>query len=157
MHLKVSSVKWRPFCLGLNVLSVWLFCAKVTAYINSDGVHIYINSLAPGRCGSNFESIFKLILQISSLGTCCEIALMGLLQNVANEKSILVQVMAWCRQAPSHYLRQSWLRSMSPYNVTRPQLVNLSNVTEFMSISRNNRQKFRVPNISNCFIIIDMN
>ena len=23
MRLKVSSVKWRPFCLGLNVLNVW--------------------------------------------------------------------------------------------------------------------------------------
>ena len=23
MHLKVSSVKWRPFCLGLNVLTHW--------------------------------------------------------------------------------------------------------------------------------------
>ena len=24
MHLKMSSAKWRPFCLGLNVLSTWL-------------------------------------------------------------------------------------------------------------------------------------
>ena len=32
--------------------------------------------------------------------------------------------MAWCRQATSHYLSQCWLRSMSPYGVTRPQLVN---------------------------------
>ena len=23
MHLKVSSAKWRPFCLGLNVLTHW--------------------------------------------------------------------------------------------------------------------------------------
>ena len=35
----------------------------------------YINSLAPGWCGSNFQSIiFRIITQISSLGTCCEIA-----------------------------------------------------------------------------------
>ena len=27
MHLKVSSAKWRPFCLGLNVLNHWnLIC-----------------------------------------------------------------------------------------------------------------------------------
>ena len=25
MHLKVSSAKWRPFCLGLNVLTHWGF------------------------------------------------------------------------------------------------------------------------------------
>ena len=23
MHLEISSVKWRPFCLGLNVLTHW--------------------------------------------------------------------------------------------------------------------------------------
>ena len=36
----------------------------------------------------------------------------------------LVQVMAWCHQATSHYLNQCWPRSMSPYGVTRPQWVN---------------------------------
>ena len=40
-------------------------------------------------------------------------------------KSTLVQVMAWCRQATSHYLSQCWPRFMSPYNVTRPQWVNV--------------------------------
>ena len=39
-------------------------------------------------------------------------------------KSALVQVMAWCRQATSHYLSQYWPRSQSPYDVTRPQWVN---------------------------------
>ena len=39
------------------------------------------------------------------------------------DKSTLVQVMAWCRQAPSHYLSQCWPRSASPYGVTRPQWV----------------------------------
>ena len=32
--------------------------------------------------------------------------------------------MAWCRQATSHYLSQCWPRSLSPYDVTRPQWVN---------------------------------
>ena len=39
-------------------------------------------------------------------------------------KSTLVQVMAWCRQATSHYLSQCWPRSQSPYGITRPQWVN---------------------------------
>ena len=34
-----------------------------------------------------------------------------------------VQVMAWCRQATSHYLRQCWLISMSPHGVTTSQWV----------------------------------
>ena len=32
--------------------------------------------------------------------------------------------MAWCCQAPSHYLSQCWPRSMASYGVTRPQWVN---------------------------------
>ena len=45
-------------------------------------------------------------------------------QGLTDDKSTLVQVMAWCRQATSHYLSQFWPRSMSPYGVTRPQWVN---------------------------------
>ena len=41
-----------------------------------------------------------------------------------DDQSTLVQVMAWCRQATSHYLSQCWPRSQSPYGVTRPQWVN---------------------------------
>ena len=40
-----------------------------------------------------------------------------------DDMSTLVQVMAWCRQATSHYLSQCWPRSLSPYGVTRPQWV----------------------------------
>ena len=32
--------------------------------------------------------------------------------------------MAWCHQAPSHYLSQCWPSSMSPNGVTRPQWVS---------------------------------
>ena len=38
-------------------------------------------------------------------------------------KSTLVQVMAWCRQATSHYLSQCWPWSLSSYGVIRQQLV----------------------------------
>ena len=40
-----------------------------------------------------------------------------------DDKSALVQVMAWCRQATSHYLSQCWPRSLTPKGVTRPQWV----------------------------------
>ena len=43
---------------------------------------------------------------------------------LADDKSTLVQVMAWCRQTTSHYLSQCWPSSMSPYGVTRPEWVN---------------------------------
>ena len=41
--------------------------------------------------------------------------------DLTEDKSILVQVMAWCRQATSHYLTQCWPRSVSPYGIIRPQ------------------------------------
>ena len=43
--------------------------------------------------------------------------------DLTDEESTLVQVMAWCRQATSHYLSPCWPRSLSPYGVTRPQCV----------------------------------
>ena len=43
--------------------------------------------------------------------------------DLTEDKSTLVQVMAWCRQATSHYLSQCWPRSVS-YGVIRPQWVN---------------------------------
>ena len=52
-----------------------------------------------------------------------EIAPWRLLLDLTDHKSILVQVMAWCRQATTHYLSQCWSRSMSPNGVTRPQWV----------------------------------
>ena len=46
--------------------------------------------------------------------------------DLTDYKSTLVQVMAWCRQATSHYLSQCLSRSLSLYGVSRPQWVNKS-------------------------------
>ena len=53
--------------------------------------------------------------------TSCETALRWAPQNYIDNFSSLVQVMAWCCQAPSQYLSQCWPSSMPPYGVTRPQ------------------------------------
>ena len=64
-----------------------------------------INSLVPVRCSNNFKSIiFKLTIQNSTLGTHSKIILRWMPKNLTSERSTLVQVMAWCCQAPSHYL-----------------------------------------------------
>ena len=53
-----------------------------------------------------------------------EVSLMKLLSYECHKTLLMmVQVMAWCRQATSHYLSQCWPRSMSPNGVTRPQWV----------------------------------
>ena len=44
--------------------------------------------------------------------------------DLTDDKSTLVQVMAWCHQATSHYLSQCWPRSLS-YGITRPQWINV--------------------------------
>ena len=83
-----------------------------------------VNSLATGKFERNFGYvIFKPILVIDGWGICCEIALIWMSLDVTDDQSKLVPVMAWCRQATSHYLSQCWPRSLSPYGVTRPQWV----------------------------------
>ena len=57
--------------------------------------------------------------------TSCEIPLSWISLNLTDDKSTLVQVMACCRQATSHYLNQCWPRFMSLYGITRPQWVNV--------------------------------
>ena len=72
----------------------------------------------------NFRSvIFKLILVIDGWRISCEIVLTWTPQDLTDDKSTLVQVMAWCCQTTSHYLSQCWHSSLSPYGITRPQWV----------------------------------
>ena len=70
--------------------------------------------------------IFKWISMIDGWGISCEIALIWMSLDFIDDQSKLVQVMAWCHQATSHYLSQCWPRSLMPYDVTRPQWVNCS-------------------------------
>ena len=85
----------------------------------------WVNSLAPGRFEWNFRYvIFKWILVIDGWGICCEIALIWMSLDLTDDQSILVQVMACCHQATSHYLTQCWPRSLSPYGITSPEWVN---------------------------------
>ena len=80
-----------------------------------------LNSLATGKFERNVRHvIFKQILVIDGGGIFCEIVLMWMSLDFTDDQSTLVQVMAWCRQATSHYLSQCWPRSLSLSGVTRP-------------------------------------
>ena len=70
------------------------------------------------------EVIFKIISVITCGGISNEIALRWMSLDLTDEKSILVQAMAWCHQATSNYLGQCLPRSRSQYGLTRPQWVN---------------------------------
>ena len=83
--------------------------------------HIYVtrpqwvNSLAPGRFKQNFRKvIFKLILVNDGWGIFCKIAPRWMPLDLTDDKSTLVQIMAGCCQATSHYLSECWPRFMPP-------------------------------------------
>ena len=71
------------------------------------------------------EILVICVLNLVIDGWCIsgKIALRWKSLDLSDDKSTLVPVMAWCRQATSHYLSQCWPRSLSPYDVTRPQWV----------------------------------
>ena len=92
---------------------------------NREMVSVF-NSLAPGRPRCHFKTaIFNLILLIGIFTSTKYNALRWMPWDLTYDNSTLVQVMAWCRQATSHYLSQCWPSSMSPYGVTKPQWVNI--------------------------------
>ena len=82
--------------------------------------------MAPVKFEWNFRHvIFKQILVIDGCSISCKIALIIWMSlDFTDDQSTLVQVMARCRQASSHYLSQCWPRSLSPYGFTRTQWVN---------------------------------
>ena len=86
-----------------------------------------VNSLAPGKFEWNFGHLIRQIISvIDGWVISGELALRWMSLDLTDNKSTLVQVMACCRQATSHYLSQCWPRSLSPYGITRPQWVNSS-------------------------------
>ena len=102
-------------------------CWKWTPVKATDQWKQSINSLARRRFERNFRyTIFKLVLVIDGWGVSCEISISWMPLDLTDDKSTLVQVMAWCRQATSHYLSQCWPSFLSPYGVTRPYWVNPS-------------------------------
>ena len=80
-------------------------------------VHIQgcLNSVVPGSCEWNFRSvIFKVISVLDGWGIVCEIAFRWMSLDLTDDNSTLVQVMAWCHQATSHYLNHNWPRYLTP-------------------------------------------
>ena len=83
------------------------------------------NSWVSGRFRWDFKNIiFNLVLLIGIFRSSYDNALIWMPRHLTHDTSTLVQVMAWCRQAASHYLSHCLPRSMSPDGLTRPQWVN---------------------------------
>ena len=99
----------------------WRQGPPVCKRLSDGGYWSLNNSLAPGTSECDYKNvIFNLVLLIGIFRSSHDNALRWMPQDRTDNKSTLVQVMAWCRQATSHYLSQCWPRSLSPYDVTRP-------------------------------------
>ena len=122
IHTKLTFATIQSLCHGVHIIPGY---GNVSYTASADLYLILVKSLAPGKFEWNFiHVIFKQILVIDGWGICCEIALIWMSLDFTDDQSTLVQVMAWCGQATSHYLSQCWPRSLSPYGLTRPQWVN---------------------------------
>ena len=117
----IWKIKWCLHCLdGLFVWSTTLLW-----YIFPLSANKQLNSLAPVRPECHFKTaIFNFVLLIGIFTSSSDNVVTWMSRDLTDGKSTLVQVMAWCRQATSHYLSQCWPRSLTPYGVTRPQWVN---------------------------------
>ena len=130
---------------------------QAITWTSDDTVYVsLINSLAPGRSACNFENVvFKLALLIYIFKSSYDNVARWIPQELTDDKSTLVQVMAWCRQATSHYLTQCWPRSLSPYDVTRPQWVNSLNLWQNEFHFTDNIFKV-IFMYGNCYILIEI-
>ena len=110
-------------------------------------VQWHLSALTHCPLGDVAVVIFNHIIKNSNLGTCCEIVQQWVPQKLTNvnEMLTLVQLMAWCHQATSHYLSQCWPRSMLPYGVARPQWANpCSAVSLFVFFNHGNIFTFSI-------------
>ena len=112
-------------------LRYMLHISAVQRSIASESLVGLFNSLVPGWFERNFRYlIFQIISVIDGRGIACELALRWMSLDQTDDKSTLVQVMAWCHQATCHYHSQCWPRSLSPYGVTRPQWVKFHSILQ---------------------------
>ena len=108
---------WRLLVLTLAWLIEWMGWKGAWIYMmtSSNGnIFSATGHLCPEKFEWNFRYvIFKRILLIAAWGISCEIAMIKMSLKFTDGQSTLVQVMAWCRQATSHYLSQCWPRSLT--------------------------------------------
>ena len=118
----------------MNGFNACTFAANDLGHTGIEARTHSINSLAPGRPECNSKNvIFNLVLLIGIFRSSHDNTLRWMTQDLTDDKSTLVQVMAWCCEATSHYLSQCWLSSVSPYGVAGPQWVK-----GFMSLWKKN-------------------
>ena len=87
------------------------FCHVCPEYVGFRTTIAY--SFIPERCNNNLKSVYsEHMLETKSRSSSCEIALRWVPYNTLDDRFILIQVMAWCRQETRHYVSKCWYSSM---------------------------------------------
>ena len=90
------------------------------------------NTLRLGQNGCHFpDKIFKCIFLNESVWISIRMSLEFVPKVPRNNIPALVQIMAWCLQATSHYLNQWWPSLPTHICITRPQWVKQSLLPEY--------------------------
>ena len=108
---KQSSCWWfeMPWhSCNITVMTGFLFALKMNNVkkIQLGGIHPDL--LAPGRLGCDLKMQFSIFLYWFVSSDILMIMSPDEWQVLTDNKSTLVQIMAWCHQAPCHYLSQCW-------------------------------------------------
>ena len=100
---------WQFFPLHYHMVSFCLVFWCDSAIVLCDGCMLFIYSiyLTHWPCEilkCDFKNvIFSLALLIGTFKSSCDNVLRWMAQDLTDNKSTLVQVMAWCRQTTSHF------------------------------------------------------
>ena len=134
-YLKISSAKWHPFCLGLNVLIFFfnIFRIMTTLQPQQNGHHsaddnlkcTFFNTLRLRQNGGQFpDVIFKCIFYNERIWISIEISLKIVPKGPINNIPALVQIMAWRRSGDKPLSEPMLVSLLTHICVTRPQWVN---------------------------------
>ena len=135
MHVKISSVKWRPFCPGGDEL-IWVISTKVylrkyahglcfvVFYCRQVAAIFTLNTLRPRRNGRHFvDDIFKWIFLNEIVWILIKISLKFVPQGPINNIPALVQIMAWRRPGDKPLSGPMMVRLPTHICVSRPQWI----------------------------------
>ena len=116
MHLKMLSAKWRPFCLGLNVLNESLN-KQFTCFNDSEIVLCMHPANERRRYNVTSSLIGRAHPQNYPGWLMADVSVAELPWFEYHRTLLMIRqhwlLMSWCCQAASHYLNQCWPRSMS--------------------------------------------
>ena len=125
-----------------TILSLYIFKIKLFYLIGPWELRQYrkfsnIRRTKFQNLNQRFEGTFKNVISqhmllIKFMSISCENALRCMPRDTFDDKSALVQLMAWYHQATSHYMSQCRPRSMLPYELThwgRDKMANIFQTT----------------------------